>query len=455
MAILTDSWIFDLLLLTSGLLYLFYRHLTRLHGYFKVRGIPHLKPPPYLGRGDNEDIFSKPPHEQFQQLYKCFPGERFFGFFEKEEPTLIIKDPSLMHQILIKDFVHFHNHGFRTVPDELLTQGMFHLKGDDWRSLRHKLSPTFTSGKLKLMFEQLNLSGNHMVDSISGSIGEPLDAKQVAFEFVVEAIASVAFGLDLSKKNKERSEFLSKSSSANAPGVRNMLIHIFGSFAPRLITFFQLNIFPKEVDEYFLKLTKDTKEYRRKNGIKRDDYFQMLLNLQEEEEGGGGKSLMSHSASDYNDDDAITNQFDYSSRTVDDKKKLLTDECITAQAFTFLLAGADSMATTIMFALFFIAKHPEVQKKLTEEVDYILEKRGGWSYQAVKEMTYLDMVLQETAYLPAQPCGCEGVHSPLPHPSDRHGAGARGRGHLPHQRPPHAPPAPSQPRVFHPRAICG
>lgn len=47
-----------------------------------------------------------------------------------------------------------------------------------------------------------------------------------------------------------------------------------------------------------------------------------------------------------------------------------------------------------------IANHPEVQKKLREEVTSVLDKYDGMiTYEALKEMTYMDQVLNESQRL--------------------------------------------------------
>jgi cytochrome P450 len=41
---------------------------------------------------------------------------------------------------------------------------------------------------------------------------------------------------------------------------------------------------------------------------------------------------------------------------------------IVAQSFLFLIAGYETSATTLHFALFLIALHPDIQRKCVEEV---------------------------------------------------------------------------------------
>lgn len=73
------------------------------------------------------------------------------------QPILMINDPEVIKLILIKEFNKFRDRGlyFNEEVDPL-SGHLFFLPGERWRQLRAKLSPTFTSGKLKQMFPLLS-----------------------------------------------------------------------------------------------------------------------------------------------------------------------------------------------------------------------------------------------------------------------------------------------------------
>ncbi|GBP66257.1 hypothetical protein EVAR_41052_1 [Eumeta japonica] len=74
-----------------------------------------------------------------------------------------------------------------------------------------------------------------------------------------------------------------------------------------------------------------------------------------------------------------------------------TDEVMAAQAFFFFIAGVEPSATAMFFALFELAKHPDILDKLREEVDDVFERcDDNPTYEAVNDMKYLDMVLDES-----------------------------------------------------------
>lgn len=69
-------------------------------------------------------------------------------------------------------------------------------------------------------------------------------------------------------------------------------------------------------------------------------------------------------------------------------------EQAAAQAFVFLIAGFETSAATIQFALYELALQPDLQKKLTEEIDRVIAKHNGQiTYDGLQEMTLLDRVV--------------------------------------------------------------
>ena len=48
-----------------------------------------------------------------------------------------------------------------------------------------------------------------------------------------------------------------------------------------------------------------------------------------------------------------------------------------AQAFTFLIAGYETAGSTLTFALYELAFHPEIQQSLRAEILQVLSKHDG------------------------------------------------------------------------------
>jgi hypothetical protein len=66
-----------------------------------------------------------------------------------------------------------------------------------------------------------------------------------------------------------------------------------------------------------------------------------------------------------------------------------------AQAFGFLIASFETSATSMSYAFYELALHPEIQHRLKTEITQVLDKNeGDLTYDGIQEMSYLDMVVR-------------------------------------------------------------
>ncbi|KAJ8886076.1 hypothetical protein PR048_012282 [Dryococelus australis] len=73
------------------------------------------------------------------------------------------------------------------------------------------------------------------------------------------------------------------------------------------------------------------------------------------------------------------------------------DDVMASQCVIFFVAGFETSSTAMSFCLYELAKNPEVQDKLRQEIDIIIEHHDGiMTYDALHDMKYLDRVIDET-----------------------------------------------------------
>jgi cytochrome P450 family 6 len=64
------------------------------------------------------------------------------------------------------------------------------------------------------------------------------------------------------------------------------------------------------------------------------------------------------------------------------------------QAFFFIIAGYETSGTTLSYALYELALHPEIQDRLRAEIVRVLNKHNAQlTYEGLQEMAYLDRVV--------------------------------------------------------------
>ncbi|EON62070.1 benzoate 4-monooxygenase [Coniosporium apollinis CBS 100218] len=81
----------------------------------------------------------------------------------------------------------------------------------------------------------------------------------------------------------------------------------------------------------------------------------------------------------------------------DESGEKLGREELTAEALTQLIAGSDTTSNTSCALLFHCLKHPEVVRKLQQEVDQAIPDAGTVpNFAMVRDLPYLDAVIKET-----------------------------------------------------------
>lgn len=98
------------------------------------------------------------------------------------KPNLIVADLDLIRMVLTKEFGSFHDRGmFCNEKTDPLSGHLFLLPGKKWRNLRVKLTPTFTSGKIKQIFVILKECGDEFTRSLvsKAEIKDNIEIKDV------------------------------------------------------------------------------------------------------------------------------------------------------------------------------------------------------------------------------------------------------------------------------------
>ena len=72
----------------------------------------------------------------------------------------------------------------------------------------------------------------------------------------------------------------------------------------------------------------------------------------------------------------------------------LSMNSLAAQAFVFFVGGFETSSTTMTFCLYELSLHQDIQDRLREEIDDVLQKHDGKvTYEGIQEMEYLDKVV--------------------------------------------------------------
>ncbi|CAG9573461.1 unnamed protein product [Danaus chrysippus] len=371
-----------ILLIIGILIITLYFYGTRNFDYWKKRGVPYEEPLIFFGSNLKQFINGVSVSERFAALYRRFPGERFVGFFEGNNPATLIRDPELVKHILITDFKNFYYRGLNPNRQaiEPLLKNLFTSEGDVWKLLRQKLTPTFSSGKLKAMFP-LIVERTEKLAKLAEGMAETcdeLDIRDLMARYTTDFIGACGFGIDSAALNDENSDFRKLGKRIVNITKRDHFVSLLKRMMPVLCK--DLHFMAPEIENKTVSIVKQIMEQRNYKPSGRNDFVDMMLELREK-----GK-LVGDSLEHRNPDG--------SPKIVEIE---LDDQLIAAQVFIFFVAGFETSSSASSFLLHMLAYHPDVQEKCRKEVDEVLKNYGGkLSFDAVKDMKYLEMSLKES-----------------------------------------------------------
>ncbi|XP_054083441.1 probable cytochrome P450 6a14 [Zeugodacus cucurbitae] len=356
----------------STILTLLLSYLRYKYQYWELLGVPQLKMNYLFGNLFRIRTIHKT--EIMREVYKEFRGKaKLAGTYIFTKPIAIVLDLDLVKSILIKDFNKFTDR-FEQVRStgSFLNEHLFRLHGEKWRPLRTKLTPTFTSSKMKFMFptvvtvaRQLDETfGGHLAKTPSGDI----ELHDLMGRFTTDVIGHCAFGVECNSLKDPNVVFRDIGRRIFYPRYLSIRLRTLMITYPALFKYLKfLNIkeSPKGVEEFILQLVRDTVRMREEQNIQRNDFINMLIELKNSKDMKGVPPM--------------------------------GIEEMAAQVFVFFAAGFETSSSNMSYGLFELAKNPQVQEKLRAEIVSVLEKHNGeLTYEAMMEMTYLDQVITET-----------------------------------------------------------
>lgn len=164
---------------------------------------------------------------------------------------------------------------------ERLSEHLFNLEPETWRPLRAKLSPVFTSGKLKDMFGLLVQCGDHLKEYLQKTVKEdkPVECREIAAKYTTDVIGNCAFGIEMNALSNEDSEFRRMGKKIFTPSSQQMVRDTCRQFLPFIYRIFGHLMQPRDVTDFFTHVVMSTMKYRDENNIVRPDFINMLLEL--------------------------------------------------------------------------------------------------------------------------------------------------------------------------------
>lgn len=329
------------------------------YSYWDLMGVKQLKP--HFIFGNIWKLKSMHHTSVLQEVYDKFRATaKLAGFYIFTKPVAVILDLDIVKSVLIKDFDKFMSRMDYENDKDILSQHLFILNGPEWRPLRHKFTPTFTSGKMKFMFPTIKSVAEEFDKTYERYLehDEVINVHDLNGRYTIDVIGTCAFGIECNSLKDPMAEF--RQISLKIFGRQNFSVkwHLFKLYHINWMKFFGAKRFPKNIEDFFKRVIQEGVMEREKNNIVRNDFVDILLELKKSED------------------------------------IQLTYDQIAAHFIVFYVAGFETSSTTMSNVLFELGRHPEIQEKLRNEILKTLERHNNeLSYEAMMDMKYLDQVI--------------------------------------------------------------
>ncbi|KAK5646917.1 hypothetical protein RI129_005381 [Pyrocoelia pectoralis] len=300
---------------------------------------------------------------KYYNQFKC----SLFGIYVLNKPVLVVRDPTLIKRILVKDFRYFHNRSVMSDEecDALVSNMLFFSKSPEWKYIRNKMTPIFTTGKMKNMFNLVQNVGSDMVTYLNKhDENSYVDAKEVCSKYSTDVISSCAFGINAHCFKSENSPFYMITTKMFGFNWQSGFNQSSYFLAHGLVKLFKMPFFDRKISNFLRQVFWDTLRERERTNIARNDVIDAMK--------------------DFKDNPHL-----------DEGYKFEGDR-ILAQAMQFFSAGFETVGAAISFTLYELSLYPEIQRKLRLEIKNAVAGCSKIDYSVIMCMRYLHMVVQET-----------------------------------------------------------
>jgi len=269
------------------------------------------------------------------------------------QETLLLSDPALIEQVLVR-------HRAATVKDpvtaglsELLGQGLLTAEGDTWRRNRRLIAPSFQPRHLAALGEAMVETTERHLEGVGDG---RRDVQEDMMALTLDIAVRTLFGSTL---------------EGDAARVGPLVEELMAGFSQRTHTWRRL------VPEWVPTPGK------RMVARNREALHAILLGIVQRRraEGGGGDDLLGRLLA-----------------ARDDAGRGMGDDQLRDEMLTLFLAGHETTALALSYALWLLAEHPDVQARARAEVQAVCGAARPAAADC-RRLPYVDAIFQEAMRL--------------------------------------------------------
>ena len=289
----------------------------------------------------------------------------------------LLSHPDHVEHVLVKNNRNFIKSRYFRQELGFLGKGLLNSEGEFWRRQRRLAQPAFHRQRINAYGEVMVSYTERMLSSWQD--GEARDVHQEMMRLLLEIVAKVLFDAEIAKSGEVRGAIDRAMKRFDEQGSAMLVRFLLGNFPTPTNLRFRKAV--RQLDEIIYGLIDE----RRNGGKNAGDLLSMLLHARDEE----------------------GNQ--------------MSDKQLRNEVMTVLLAGHETNAVALSWTWYLLSQHPEVEAKLLEELQEVLDERVPTT-EDLPRLRYTEKVIKESMrlYPPAwaisreaiEECEIGGYHVP-------------------------------------------
>jgi cytochrome P450/nitrite reductase/ring-hydroxylating ferredoxin subunit len=293
---------------------------------------------------------------------------KLHGFMHNR--SLVVSDPHIAREILLN-----RPHAFSRIKsmgsamEEIGLNGLITAEGELWKRYRKFSTHGLANKVLREYYQTIERSTTRLFNLINRASEreEVMEIQKDLLRYTVDVTSSLAFGADINTLENSDDNIQHHLAIVLPMVQRRMMIPVPYWRYFKLPIDYRLEKSLKIIKRTVNGFIKDAKDRIDENPVLKSTPANLLQALLAAE---------------------------------DDEGKHLTDEEVSSNVFSILLAGEDSTANSIAWALHFMTMFPDVQEKMQNEVDsiYVGDSVLG-SFDSLQQLPYIEAVIYETLRL--------------------------------------------------------
>lgn len=314
-----------------------------------IQARPH-GPKPHFPIG-NFPLAHADPLATFEQWAKKF-GDIFYyraGWLR----VYFLNHPDFVESVLVNQYQNFGKDRVVRNARWIFGDGLLTNEGTPWLRQRRIIQPAFHRERIAGYAKTMTSFTTQTMDSWKD--GDTRDIHQEMMRLTLRVVAKLLFGLEVNEESEKIAESLNTLIGQGTGG--RMVFPPFLRYMP-VPAMAKVRRAARQLDEIAYRIIRE----RRTDGHENGDLLSMLMHARDEDGSG------------------------------------MTDKQLRDEAVTFLLAGHETTALSLSWALYLLSLNPHAEQKLHQELQQVLNGRIPEA-RDMPQLTYTEKIIKETMRL--------------------------------------------------------